>query len=137
MKRIHFATLLLCLAGTTTVMAADPKTEVLASIQEWKAAALKWDTKALDKLLHADLTYSHSNGRTESKQDILKTKPTMKDVTFGKDTTVRVYGNTALVKGSMDVVTEKETLKLSVLQVWIKGSNGWQLVGRQSTRLNP
>ena len=137
MKRTHFASLLLCLAAATSAFAADPKAEVLATMQEWKTAALKGDNAVLGKLLHPDLTYSHSNGRTESKQDVLSSKPTMKDLTFGKETTVRVYGNTALVKGPIDVVNEKETLKLSVLQVWVKGPSGWQLVARQSTRLNP
>jgi hypothetical protein len=28
-------------------------------------------------------------------------------------------------------------LLLSVLHVWLKTPKGWQLVGRQSTRLNP
>lgn len=137
MTKRYLAVLLLCLAAAPATFAADAKAEVQAVMQEWKTAALKGDSKTLDKLLHADLTYSHSNGRTESKADILKSKPTMKDVIFGKDTTIRVYGNTALVKGPMDVINDKETLKLSVLQVWMKGPNGWQLVARQSTRLNP
>src|SRR6266498_1452251 len=107
MKRRTLSVLLLCLAVCpATVVAADAKAEVTAVMQEWKTAALKGDTAVLDRLLHPDLTYSHSNGRTESKKDILSAKPTMKDVTFGPDTTVRVYGNTAIVKGNMDVVNE-------------------------------
>ncbi|MDZ4800836.1 MAG: nuclear transport factor 2 family protein [Bryobacteraceae bacterium] len=138
MTRTYLSVLLLCLTAAPAVLsAADAKAEVLAVMQEWKVAALKGDNTTLDRLLHPDITYSHSNGRTESKKDILSSKPTMKEVTFGSDMTVRVYGNTALVKGNMDVVNETTTLKLSVLHVWLKGPKGWQLVGRQSTRLNP
>ncbi len=139
MTRRYLSLLLFCLTAVTTqtASAADPKAEVLAAMEQWKVAALKGDNAVLGKLLHPDITYSHSNGRTESRQDILTSKPTMKSVTFGPDTTVRVYGNTALVKGGMDVVSDTANLKLSVLQVWIKGPQGWQLVARQSTRLNP
>lgn len=138
MNRRTFAVLTLCLAALPfSATAADAKAEIQAAMQEWKKAALSWDKAALEKLLHPDITYSHSNGKTESKQDILSNKPTMKDLTFGPDTTIRVYGNTALVKGNMDVVNDTTTLKLSVLHVWLKGPKGWQLVGRQSTRLNP
>jgi hypothetical protein len=53
---------------------------------------------------------------------------------------VRVFGNTAVVKGGIDIRNNVDgkpvLLNLSVLQVWVKGSQGWQLVARQSTRLN-
>jgi len=54
-----------------------------------------------------------------------------------------VYGgDTVLVKGNAEFVNNAATggtttLNLSILQVWIKTPKGWQLVARQSTRLNP
>jgi ketosteroid isomerase-like protein len=133
----------LVLAAAMTLAAADPKADVLSAMESWKTAMLKKDGAALDRLLHPDLTYSHSDGRTESKSDIVQAakagKLTVQDIKFG-DSTVRVYGNTALVKGIIDISNNANgtptNLNLSVLQVWLKGSNGWQLVGRQSTRLN-
>lgn len=127
---------ILLLVAAMSLSAADPKSDVLAAMESWKTAVLTKDAAALDRLLHPDLTYSHSNGRTESKADILKALPDIKEITFG-ESTVRVYGNTALVKGQMRVVGTPPTLDLSVLQVWMKGPKGWQLVARQSTRLNP
>lgn len=126
-----------------TLAAADPKADVLSAMEAWKTAMLKKDAGALDRLLHPDLTYSHSDARTESKADIVGAaragKLTVQEIRFG-DSTVRVYGNTALVKGTMEILSNANgtptNLNLSVLQVWLKGSNGWQLVGRQSTRLN-
>ena len=133
--------LLLFAAAAMSLSAADPKTEVLAAIDTWKQAVLKKDTATLDKLLHPDLTYSHSDGRTESKTDILKAPSTTKSITF-EELLVHVFGNTVLVKGNAEFVVEAaggatNTLKLSILQVWIKGAKGWQLAARQSTRLNP
>jgi ketosteroid isomerase-like protein len=131
---------LLLFAAAASLSAADPKTEVLAAMDSWKQAVLKKDAAALDRLLHPDLTYSHSDGKTQTKADILKALPDTQSITFG-ETTVRIYGNTALLKGPVEFVnntaTGPTTIHLSVLQVWLKGSKGWQLVARQSTRLTP
>ena len=40
-----------------------------------------------------------------------------------RDTTVKLLG------------ADPRTMKLSILYVWVKGKGGWQLVGRQATRL--
>jgi len=128
--------LMLLLAGAIALCAADPKAEVLAAMETWKKAVLARDGAALGKLLHPDLTYSHSNGRTETRADVLKTLPDSEAISFG-ETSVRVYGKMALVKGPMDIQSKTAKLQLSVLQVWMKGATGWQMVARQSTRLNP
>lgn len=132
---------LLVFAAAASLSAADPKADVQTAIDTWKQAVLKKDVATLDKLLHPDLLYSHSDGRTETKADILKSPPNTKSITFG-ESSFRVYGNTVLVKGNAEFVNNAAngtttTLNLSILQVWIKDSKGWQLVARQSTRLNP
>jgi ketosteroid isomerase-like protein len=132
---------ILILTAAVSLFAADPKTEVMAAMQSWKNAMLKKDAAALVRLLHPDLTYSHSDARLETKADILQSIPAGKlnvqDIRFGENT-VRVYGNTALIKGTMEVVVSSSPtpLNLNVLQVWLRGPQGWQLVARQSTRLN-
>jgi ketosteroid isomerase-like protein len=118
--------------------------EVLAAMDAWKQATMKKDRAALEKLLHEDLTYSHSNAHNESKADVIKSvttgKATVEAIDFS-DTTVRVYGNTALVKGKVDIRNNtdgKSTVaNLNILHVWLKSSKGWQLVARQATRLAP
>ena len=67
-------------------------------METWKQAILKKDAKALEPLLHPDLLYSHSDGRTETKADILKSLPN-RNPSSSATARVRVYGNTALVKG--------------------------------------
>ena len=103
---------------------------------------MKKDGPALDKLLHNDLTYSHSSGMTQTKAQVLdavtKGKATVEAIDFS-NTTVRVYGKTALVKGTVDLTNNtggKSTkAHLSILHVWIKDSQGWQMVARQATKL--
>jgi ketosteroid isomerase-like protein len=132
---------LLLFTAAVSISAADPKADVLSAMESWKQAILKKDAAALDRLLHPDLTYSHSDGKTQTKADILKALPDTQSITFG-ESSVRVYGNTALVKGPVEFVNNAAngattTLNLSVLQVWLKGPNGWQLVARHSTKLIP
>ncbi len=131
---------------TALAAAADTKAEkeVLAAMDAWKQATMKKDGAALEKLLHNDLTYSHSNGRTESKAEVVKSvttgKATFEAIDFA-DTTVRVYGKTALAKGKVTIRSSADGKSsaafLNILHVWVKGSQGWQMVARQATRLTP
>jgi ketosteroid isomerase-like protein len=120
---------------------ADAEGEVRAAMMAWREATLAQDGATLDKLLHQDLTYSHSNGRTQTKVDVLSSvaggKSSVTGIDFD-DLTVRVYQTTALVKGIIDVHSSKAgvaaTAHLDILHVWIKGKQGWQMVARQATQ---
>ena len=133
-------------ATVLSAAVADSKAErdVLAAMDAWKQATMKKDQAALDKLLHPDLTYSHSSGKNETKAEVLKAVTTGKakvEAVEFTDTTVRIYGNTALVKGKVDITNNTDgksaTAHLNILHVWVKGPHGWQMVARQATRLAP
>ena len=132
----------LCSLALVSAQAADSKADVLSAMDAWKQATMKKDGAALDKLLHPDLTYSHSSATNQTKAEVIeavtKGKATTTAIDFS-DTTVRVYGNTALVRGKVDMTSvtdgKSSTSHLNILHVWLKGSHGWQMVGRQSTRL--
>ena len=130
---------LLVFAAAASLSAADPKADVLAAMESWKQAVLTKDAAALDRLLHPDLTYSHSDAKTQTKADILQSPGNTQSIKYGDATTVRVYGNTALVKGPVEIVGTSNgattTTHLSVLHVWLKGPKGWQMVARHSTKL--
>ena len=138
--------LLLISAGALVVAAAaNPAEKELTSVMEtWKQALMKRDGAALAKLYHPDLTYSHSTGKTENKAEAIEASvhgPNVVEALDMGDMTVRVYGKTALVKSNVDIRNNNgktaTSLRLSVLCVWLKMPEGWQLVARQSTRLNP
>ena len=134
------------LSGLTLAAAQpDPKVvkEVLAASDAWKLAMMKRDAAGLRKILHEDLIYSHSNGRTQTKADVLQDttgKTTMEAMDFS-ETTVRVYGTTALVRANVEIRNSTDgkatTFHTNVLHVWLKGPGGWQLVSRQATQLSP
>lgn len=117
----------------------DPK----GAVNSLDKALVARDTIALKKLLHPDLSFGHSSGWVETKQDVLNDVASgklayksleHKDVKWamGKDwATVR--SNTHVV--SLDPDGNTSELNLHVLLVWLKTSEGWQLLARQTTRL--
>jgi ketosteroid isomerase-like protein len=137
-------TILLC--GAMLLTAADTgskaEKEVLAAMDAWKQATLHKNRAALETLLHEDLTYSHSSAKNESKAEVIQSvtsgAASVEAIDF-TDTTVRIYGNTALVKGNVAIRNntggKTTTANLNILHVWVKGPKGWKLVARQATRL--
>jgi ketosteroid isomerase-like protein len=135
--------LLFSVMAALSAASTSPKAEkeVLAAMDAYKEAMIHKDGAALDKLLSNDLTYTHSGGQLETKADVIKSITTGKTIVEAldfSDTTVRLYGNMALVKGKVDLYHSKTNIvHMNVLHVWMKGPQGWQMVARQATRLIP
>ena len=121
--------------------ASSGEKEVLAAMDGLKAAMLKKDRAALEKILHPDLTYGHSSAKVENKAEAIA------HMVGGlgweaielADTTVRLQGNTAIVNGKADFHERKKdqpptVAKLLILTVWVKEPHGWQLIARQAVR---
>ena len=103
-------------------------------------ALLKKDTVTLKQLLHKDLSYGHSNGWVQNRQDVIM------DLVNGKFSYQKIESRDQQWKAGKDWATVRSTtavqyllngkegtLNLHVLQVWIKTNKGWQLMARQST----
>jgi ketosteroid isomerase-like protein len=124
---------------TLSAFALSPKDEVLAAVEAWKQAALKGDAQALGRLYHDDLAYTHSSGLTQNKTVAIaaETGPTgvYKGVDM-RDVDVRVYGNTAILEYRLDLTHfAGDTAHLHEIMVWLKGSQGWQMLARHATKL--
>src|SRR5262249_42876080 len=129
-------------AASAPAAPSGKEKEVLAALDAWKAAMMKKDRAAFEKVFHPDLTFAHSSGLIETKAQAIEHvcggAATFEGIDFA-DTKVRVYGNTALVTGKVDY-HQKENgtvnlVKLVVLTTWLKGPHGWQMVARQAARL--
>jgi hypothetical protein len=107
-------------------------------------AQVKGDVAALDKLLASDLTYVHSSGVVETKDEfvgaIKSGKYKYKSI-VPEGVTVRSYGDTAVVQGkaTIDVVSSGRDVHVLLVftDVWVKREGRWQMVSWHSTRLNP
>ncbi len=105
-------------------------------------AMTKLDVAALDSIFADDLTYTHTNGRVDSKQQLLATLQSgelkYEAIDF-LETKLRVYGETAIVTGSasMKVKAKSQTLSFNLrfTNVYVKQAGFWKMVAWQSTRL--
>ena len=140
----------LCVAAATIAFAqkpsADPKAEqaVRASMDQFAKAVLGKDKATLEKLMADSILYSHSNGNLDTRaqfiNNVMTENPKYEGFDYG-DQKMVIFGNTAIVRGKITVKDllngQRRTLELNAMQIWIKGPQGWTMVARQSTRLNP
>jgi ketosteroid isomerase-like protein len=123
----------------------DPKDEraVMATLEAMAQATIKKDVATLDKIYHPDLTYSHSTASLQTKAEVLKAVagPAVTESMTFHETTIRIFGNTALVRGRNELRNgtpgKLKENHLNILWVLLKGPGpqGWQIVARQTTRL--
>ena len=130
----------LLFAGLSSLAApGDVKAEkeVLAAMDVYKEAMIHADAATLDKVLGDELAFTHSHGEFQDKAAVLKTSvPPSKIVKMEfSNTVVKTYGNTATVKGRVDLWHPDSVVHMDVLHVWVKRPVGWQLVARQATLL--
>jgi len=114
----------------------------------WKAvhglneALKKKDTSTLKQLLHAKLSYCHSNGWCETKGEVIHD---LFGIIEYREIGMRVENwdleqNLACLRTVADVAVRYNgnelNLRLFVTQVWIRQEKRWQLIARQSTKIN-
>ena len=129
--------LLLTASAHAAVATPAEEKEVLAAMNAFAEAIAKHDVPALQKFMHDELVYSHSDTRAQTKADLIN------EAKEGRgpggialaDTKVHVYGNTAIVRGRVGGGARGvQTNSPYAVAVWIKGPAGWQIVARTATR---
>lgn len=131
--------LVILILTASMIFAGSAEQDVLAALEIYRNGMLQKDGKALDKVLSNDLTYTHSGGEFETKAAVIQSVTSGKTITEKldfTDMTVRIYGNTALVKGRVDLQhSPTNIVHMNILHVFVNGPQGWQMVARQATRL--
>ncbi|MGA9651662.1 nuclear transport factor 2 family protein [Pedobacter sp.] len=103
---------------------------------------IKPDSLALDKLILPDLSYGHSSGKIQTKQEflhsLLSTESDFVDINL-TDQTVIIQNKTALVRHTLNAKTNDKNVpgnvKLYILLIWSKEKAGWKLLGRQAVKV--
>jgi RecJ-like exonuclease len=98
-------------------------------------AAKEGDRAALEKLLASGLQYSHSNTKLENKQEAVDALVKAKGNFEVHSQTIHVYGNAATIRAKMTAHNATGDTPLTMLQVWVKNGNQWQMVERHTTRI--
>ncbi|KLT66972.1 nuclear transport factor 2 family protein [Pedobacter sp. BMA] len=100
------------------------------------------DSSALDKLVLKNLSYGHSSGKVQTKEEFLHSllsgESDFLDISL-TDQRVVVQNNTALVRHTLTAKTNDKNVpgnvKLYILLIWSKEKAGWKLLGRQAVKV--
>jgi len=131
----------LLLGGSTGAEAGDEES-VAQSVEILRKAQLEADRSKLEQVTSAQVSYGHSDGRTETKEQfihgVMTRKQTVKSLDFPELKTA-VVGNAAIVRhiylSQSELDGKATTTKIGALQVWQKQDGGWKLLARQGFRL--
>ena len=107
------------------------------------AVFINKDSIALEGLLAGKVTYGHSSGKLENRQEMIHAAISSKNTyaNFVMDSASVFFENkTAFVRHvlravSIDKDGKQSPLHLGVLQVWIMQNKQWKLMARQSVKL--
>jgi ketosteroid isomerase-like protein len=131
---------LVVLSGVAADKASDA---VKAAEKAWASATVAGDEAALKELLSDDLSYTHSNGETDTKAVFiqnLKTGARKYHKLHHESMDVRLYGDTAVLTATAQVETSQKGGKvhpvhLRFIHVWVMKNGRWQMAAHQSLRL--
>jgi ketosteroid isomerase-like protein len=131
----------LLLNDSASAQAAD-EAAVAQNIETLRKAILEADKARLDQVSAAQISYGHSDGRVETKEQfingVMTRKQVQKSLNF-PELKVAVVGNAAIARhiylGESELDGKQTTTRIGALQLWQKQDGGWKLIARQGFRL--
>jgi ketosteroid isomerase-like protein len=132
----------LLLSGFSSVEASADEAAVSENVEVLRKAILEADKSKLEQVAAGQISYGHSDGRVETKDQfingVMTRKQTVKSLAF-PDLKVAVVGNAAVARHIYLAESELEgkptTTRIGALQVWQKQEGAWKLLARQGFRL--
>ena len=116
---------------------------VAGAVETLRQAMLTGNREALENIALESLSYGHSSGKTEKKQDfvdqIASGRSDFTKIDF-TDQTIEVVGQTAIVRHILSAETNDAgkgagVVRLAVLLVWAKQQGEWKLLARQAVKI--
>ena len=134
MKIVSAIALVLALSSWAFAETRD-EAAVRAAHEAFVKAAKEGDRAALQKIFADGLQYSHSNTKLENKQEAIDALVKSKGNFEVHSQTIHVYGNAATIRAKVTAHNATGNVPLTMLQVWVKNGNNWQMVERHTTRI--
>ena len=141
---MRFAFTLLLFFITAIAHAQSDSVIVKENLIRLENALIAKNYQDMQKLLHNNVSYGHSTGWIQTKQDVIADCKSGK-LSYHKIERSNMYvaaiskdWATVRYTGIIEAVGEGKDIKaaLHVLQVWVKDKKGkWQLLARQATKL--
>jgi len=139
---MRYCLTLLMLCFCLSLQAQTDSLSLKKAVADFNKALIAKDTVVLKKVVHEKITYGHSNGWIQSKQDLIA------DLYNGKISynVIDQYFDGMVMEGNMASVRETANInvemngkplqfKLKILQVWVYKKKCWQLISRQSVKI--
>jgi ketosteroid isomerase-like protein len=132
--RRHLTTLILFLAGLALPCSALalplPESGAVTADHSLAAAINKADQASVEKLLHAEFTWTDRTGKTHSKSEIL---PVLASLASDTDADVKIIdaGQVVLIHGTHRIPSQNASVRF--IRVWVKRAQAWQLLVYQET----
>ncbi|MCX2586271.1 nuclear transport factor 2 family protein [Pedobacter sp. MR22-3] len=143
MKRILIFGCLMFVAVSSFAQQKNAEKEVDQAVSKLLALMVTPDSTKLDQLLLNNLSYGHSSGKIQNKQEFMHSllsgeSDFLDDIIIADPKTI-VQGNTALVRHKLMAQTNDKGIKgsvnLYILLIWSKEKAGWKLLGRQAIKV--
>jgi ketosteroid isomerase-like protein len=139
-KTILFA--LFLFAGSLVFSQDKYEKQVAAAVESFNNAILNGDSATLDAYTDSKLTYGHSLGKVENKEEFISAlasgRSDFKSLEVS-DQRIWISGKTAIVRHILDAeITDNgktSKVKLALILVWNKQKKAWKLLARQGVRL--
>jgi len=127
------------LTPSTALAQASDAAGVAAAVEALTKAMLAGDRAGMMAVTHERLSYGHSAGRIENRQqfiDPLVNKTSIFRSLNVSDQTIDVFGDDAIVRhvlcGESESNGRVSQVNIGILQVWKKQADGWKLFARQA-----
>jgi len=129
------------LGGSASAQGSD-EAAVSEGVEVLRKGILEADRGKLAQVASEQISYGHSDGRVESKEEFIKgvltRKQTVKTLTV-PDMKIAVVGPSAIVRhiylSDSELDGKATTTRIGALQVWQKQDGAWKLLARQGFRL--
>jgi len=131
----------LLLGSSADAQTAD-ESAVMEAVETLRKGIFEADRAKLAQVASEQISYGHSDGRVETKEEFIKgvmtRKQTVKSLAF-PDLKVSVVGPAAIARhiylAESELDGKATTTRIGALQVWQKQDGGWKLLARQGFRL--
>jgi hypothetical protein len=138
---VAFGTSGLLLSSSVGAQGGD-EAAVAQNVEILRKAQLEADRAKLAEVTSEQVSYGHSDGRVETKEQfingVMTRKQVVKSIAF-PDLKLSVVGNAAIVRhiylSESELDGKATTTRIGALQVWQKQDGAWKLLARQGFRL--
>ena len=117
--------------------------EVAQAVETLRLAMISGDSVALSNIAHDAISYGHSNGHVESKEEFVHKLASKQSNFLSIDITeqkIQVVDSTAIVRHKFNAQThdagkDVATVNIAILYVFKKEKDNWQMLARQAVRI--